>query len=456
MQVPEHWEPRGYQLEFLRGIRNARIGVLEWARRSGKTMTVFNYSISRMVEEVMTVVIVYPTLKQGYKSFWTNIENDGFKTIDHIPKSLILRQSNTDDNMRIEMKNGSVFMLLGADNPEALRGANGKIYIFDECVDINGEAFGVVRPITALNGGQLLFTGTPKIDGISGATFVRMRKEAEKAPDQYASMVDAHSYMSDDELEKVRQDYIVQYGNDFKFRQEFLLDEGAALATSYYGNMIDEMTKDGRIGLHPYDPKYPVYTAWDLGMSDSTALFFWQYHNKKLRIIDVYETHDVGDRAVVGFVKDKPYVYAWHFFPHDGAKRDSDAVTRIQKIRELGLLNASLLTRHSREDGIEAVAELLHDKNTTFHQPTTGWAVDKLVKYSRKYNPLTGDYEGHDHKTESHIADAMRYIAEAIRQAFSDGGDFFYENAGKEQSTHSEELVSSLGGDDYATDDYDF
>jgi len=455
MQVPAHYVPRDYQLDFLQNIRSVRIAVLEWARRSGKTMTVFNYAVSRMVEETMTVVIVYPTLKQGYKTFWSNIENDGFKTIEHIPQSLIARQSNSDDNMRIELKNGSVFMCLGADNPEALRGANGKIYIFDECVDINGEAFGVVRPITALNGGQLLFTGTPKIDGISGATFIRMRKEAEKQPDQYASMIDATRYMTAEELEKVRQDYIIQYGNDFKFRQEFLLDEGAALATSYYGNLLDTMAKDKRIGLHPYVPDYPVYTAWDLGMSDSTAVLFWQYNNKKLRIIDAYETHDVGDRGIVRFVQSKPYNYAWHFFPHDGAKRDSDAVTRIQKIRELGLLNSSLLVRHSREDGIEAVAELLHNKNTTFHQPMTSWAVDKLIKYSRKYNALTGDYEGHDHKTESHIADAMRYIAESIRQGFSSTGEFYYANAGKEQSTHSEELVSSLYPDE-PDDEYDF
>lgn len=455
MKVPDHYEPRDYQLEFLEGIRNARIGVLEWARRSGKTMTVFNYSIMRMVEEVMTVVIVYPTLKQGYKSFWTNIESDGFKTIEHIPKSLIAAQSNTDDNMRIELKNGSVFMCLGADNPEALRGANGKIYIFDECVDINGEAFGVVRPIVALNGGQLLFTGTPKISGISGATFIRMRKAAEKDPTQFASKIDATHYMSAEELERVRQDYINQYGDDFLFRQEFLLDEGAALATSYYGNIIDNMRKDGRVGIHPYNPDYPVYTAWDLGMSDSTAVLFWQYYDKKLAVIDAYETHDVGDRGIVEFVKGKPYNYAWHFFPHDGAKRDSDAVTRIQKIREMGLLNASLLIRHAREDGIEAVADLLRNKDTTFHQPTTDWAVEKLVKYSRKFNPLTGDYEGHDHKTESHIADALRYVAEAIRQAFSVEGAFYFAEAGKEQSTHSEAMVGSMY-DEGPDDDYDF
>lgn len=455
MNCPENWQPRSYQLDFLQGIRDARIAVLKWARRSGKTMTVFNYAITRMVEETMTVVIVYPTLIQGYKSFWTNIENDGFKTIEHIPKSLIAYQTNSNDNMRIELKNGSVFMCLGADNPDALRGANGKIYFFDETVDINGDAIGVVRPITTLNDGQLIFASTTKINGVSGATFLRLYKEAESQPDQYASRVDATRYMTAEALEKTRQDYLIQYGNDFMFRQEFLLDEGAALATSYYGNLLDKMTKDGRIGIHPYLSDFPVFTAWDLGMSDSTAVFFWQYYKKKLRIIDVYETHDVGDRGVVRFVQSKPYNYAWHFFPHDGAKRDSDAVTRIQKIRDMGLLNSSLLIRHSREDGIEAVAELLQNKNTTFNLPTTNWAVEKLYKYSRKYNATTGDYEGHDHKTESHIADAIRYVAEAVRQAFSSDGDFFYGNSSKEQSTHSEELVTSFNSDE-SEDNYDF
>lgn len=454
MEVPVHYVPRDYQLDFLQNIRNARIAVLEWARRSGKTMTVFNYAVTRMVEETMTVVIVYPTMKQGFRNFWINVENDGFRTIEHIPACLIKSQSNTEDNMRIELKNGSVFMLLGATDAEALRGANGKIYLLDEFVDINSEVLGVIRPILALNGGQTIITSTPKITGVSGATFIRLRKEAEKQPDQFASKIDGHHYMTDEELEKVRQDYIVQYGDDFLFRQEFLLDEGAALATSYYGNLLDDMRKSHRIGIHPYDKNYPVYTAWDLGMSDSTALFFWQYYDKKCRIIDAYETHDVGDSGVVRFVQSKPYNYAWHFFPHDGAKRDSDAVTRIQKIRNLGLLNSSLLTRHNREDGIELVAELLLDKNTTFHKPTTDWAVEKLAKYSRKYNELTGDYEGHDHKTESHIADAIRYTAEAIRQCFSDNGDFLYANVGKEQSTHSEKIVSSFYDD--IDDGYDF
>jgi hypothetical protein len=73
-----------------------------------------------------------------------------------------------------------------------------------------------------------------------------------------------------------------------------------------------------------------------------------------------------------------------------------------------------------------------------------GWAIEKLGKYQRKYNQYTGDYEGPDHKTESHIADAIRYVAEAIDQFFNPTtGDFYYAQSGKELTTHSEELVST-------------
>lgn len=445
MEVPLHWDPRSYQIEFLRGIENARFAVLEWSRRAGKDMTCWNYAISQMVKEPMNVVLVFPTKEQGFKSFWTNIENDGFKTIEHVPKELIASQTNSVDNMTMTLKNGSTFTVLGSSNPEALRGANGKIYILSEFVDIPSGVLGVIRPIVAVNGGKIIINSTPKLDGISGGTFLRLYAAAEKDPTQFASKVYATEYLSETQLEQIRQDYIVEYGNDFLFRQEFLLDENAATSTSYYGNVISLMVEQGRIGVHGYNTDYPVYTSWDLGMADSTAVIWWQYYNHELHIIDAYETHDIGDEPIVRFVQSKPYRYAWHFFPHDGAKRDSDAISRIQKIRALGLVNSSLLTRTSREDGIKRVVERLRNMTTTMNQPFMQFAIDKLKLYKRKFNPTTGDYEGPDHTTESHIADALRYCTDAIEQAFDPKtGLFFYRGtADAIPTTQSEEIVGT-------------
>lgn len=155
MQVPAHRLPlRDYQQEIVSALdTDIRQAVLVVARRGAKTYTVFvEHIIPKMARETMNVVIVYPTAKQGFKNFWTNIENDGFKTLDHIPKELVLSRSNSEDDMRITLINGSTLFVLGANNPEALRGANAKIYFFDEFVDIPSGALGVVRPITNMNG----------------------------------------------------------------------------------------------------------------------------------------------------------------------------------------------------------------------------------------------------------------------------------------------------------------
>lgn len=465
MLVPAHQLPlRDYQLDFLQNIRSVRLAVLVWARRAGKDYMCFRHAIERMVEEPMNVVIIFPTAEQGFKSFWTNIENDGFKTLDHIPKQLIASQTNSKDDMHITLKNGSTLFVVGATNADAMRGANGKIYILSEFVDIPSGVLGVIRPIVTVNGGQIIIQSTPKQDGISGATFKRLYEAAKKNKGQYASYVQADKYLTPEQLEQARQDYIDEYGNDFLFRQEMLLDWGQSSATSYYGDRLTKMKKSGNIGIHPYNDKYPVYTAWDLGLADSTAIWFWQYYNKELHIIDAYETHDVNDEAVAKYVLSKPYNYAWHFWPHDGAKRDSDAYRRVDKARTYGLTNLSLLTRANREQGIRKFMELLDTPSTTIHRPNCEWAVEKLGKYQRKYNEYTGDYEGPDHKTESHIADAARYIAEAIDYHFHPvTGAFLLMGQETVQAAKSEKIVETYiysGSNDewgdWQNDGYDF
>lgn len=393
-----------------------------WSRRGGKDMTAFAYAVKKMVETPMNVVLVWPTKKQGYDNFWTNVENDGFKTLDHIPKQLIASQTNNKDDMKIVLKNGSTLTLLGAGDPEALRGANGKIYILSEFVDLPPGVLGVIRPIVAVNGGQIIVQSTPKIDGVSGATFQLLYERAKKHPKQFASRVIATAYLTDEELEEIRQDYIAEYGNDFLFRQEFLCDWGQTSQTSYYGAILRELQKAKKIGIFEHDSRYPVYTAWDLGMADQTAITFFQYFlidNKPVvRIIDYYENNNLDNEIHVKFLKTKPYNYAWHFFPHDGSVRDSDAIERIEKIRKHGLTNSSLLRRERKEDGIKRVSSWL--KKTVINEPMTGTLIKKLKLYKRKYNGITGDYMGPEHKTESHAADSVRYMFQAIELEFNE------------------------------------
>lgn len=448
MEIPLNFNPRGYQIKAIQALETGVVmNIWCWARRAGKDLTAFAYGIRKMVESPVNVVLVFPTKQQGYESFWTNIENDGFATLDHIPKQLIESQTNSPSNMKIILKNGSTFTLLGCTDPDALRGANGKLYIFSEFVDEPGEALDVIRPIIAVNGGQIIIQSTPKIDGISGGTFKIMFDRAIQSVKQFASLITAREYLDEETLEDLRQETIAKNGNDFKWRQEYLCDWGQASSTSYYGAALEAMAKAGRIGLVPYNPAFPVYTAWDLGMSDSTAITFFQYYKDekgkmRVRIIDYYETHDIGTKIIVEFVKGRHYNYAWHFFPHDGAVRDSDAIQRIEKIREYGLLNSSLLRREPIEDGIARAVTGLVD--TLMNAATTEELRRKLALYKRKFNPLTGDYLGPEHKTESHAADSTRYVFTAIDQDFDkETGAFLYAPDSVQDSYETESIATA-------------
>jgi phage terminase large subunit len=442
MQIPLHYDPRWYQAEAIRALEEGvRFAVWCWARRGGKDMTAFAYAVKKMIESPMNVVLVFPTKKQGFDNFWTNVENDGFKTLDHIPAALIASKSNSPDNMKITLINGSTFTLLGATDPEALRGANGQLYILSEFVDIPAGVLGVIRPIVAVNGGQIIVQSTPKIDGISGATFKTLFDRAKTHPKQFASRILATEYLTAEELEDIRQDYIAEYGNDFLFRQEFLCDWGQTSQTSYYGEILQILEKNKKIGSFPYDDKYPVYTAWDLGMADQTAVTFFQYflvdNKPQVRIIDYYESNNLKSEAHVKFIQAKPYNYGWHFFPHDAKVRDSDAIERIEKIREHGLTNSSVLRREPKEDGIGRVATKLRE--AVIHAPMTINLVKKLKLFKRKFNGVTGDYEGPEHKTESHAADSTKYLFQAVEMEFDkENCELLYSQSGESDVYESE------------------
>jgi phage terminase large subunit len=444
MQIPVNFIPRDYQAMALAALdAGVILSVWCWSRRGGKDFTAFGYAVKKMVETPMNVVLVFPTKEQGKNSFWENVENDGFKTIDHIPSQLIESQDNS--NMRIRLKNGSTFQVLGATDPDALRGANGKLYIFSEFVDIPGAALDVIRPIIAVNGGQIIIQSTPKIDGISGGTFKilfdrALKNWTEGDKTQYASRVTADAYLSAKALEDIRQETIAKNGNDFWFQQEFMCSWGQVSSTSYYGGILTQIEKRGYISEFPYNPAFPAFTSWDYGMSDSTAIEFWQYINKQPIIIDYFETHDIALGSTLEYVKSKPYNLMWHFFPHDLSVRDSDAIARIEKVREAGLINSSLLRREPKEDGIKRAVELT--ANTRFNEATTENLRRKLGMYKRKFNPLTGDYEGPEHKTESHAADSHRYMAAAIDQEFDPKTGLFLYSPDLQEATYDSDTIN--------------
>lgn len=160
--LPYNFTPRDYQRPFLNaldaGITRA---IIVWNRRSGKDKVCFNYMIRRAVEKVGTYYYFLPSYNQSKKVIWDNIDNDGFKMLDHIPRDIVKRTNATE--LKIELNNGSIIQLIAADEfKKSGVGANPIGVVFSEYSISSPEAWKFCSPILAVNGGWAVFNFTPR------------------------------------------------------------------------------------------------------------------------------------------------------------------------------------------------------------------------------------------------------------------------------------------------------
>jgi phage terminase large subunit len=152
--------------------------------------------------------------------------------------------------------------------------------------------------------------------------------------------------------------------------------------------------------------------------------------------MDMYETNNFGLNSIIPILQSKPYNYGWHFLPHDGTVASlNDNVSRIAYLHSKGITNASTLRREGVSIGIGRVKDGL--LGLLINAGTTGAFNRKIRIYKRKFNPMTGDYIGPDHKSESHIADMLRYLFTAIHYFWDEKGEFLNspENANEEYAS---------------------
>lgn len=160
--LPHKFRPREYQLTALKELDGGKDrAILVWNRRSGKDKTCFNFTIKKAFERVGTYFYFLPTYSQAKKVIWDNIDNDGFRMLDHIPPELIKSTNATE--LKIELVNGSVIQLIAADEfKKSGVGTNPIGVVFSEYSITDPEAWRFVSPILAVNGGWAIFNFTPR------------------------------------------------------------------------------------------------------------------------------------------------------------------------------------------------------------------------------------------------------------------------------------------------------
>src|SRR6476660_5991775 len=202
----------------------------------------------------------------------------------------------------------------------------------------------------------------------------------------------------DSELALARRDLTEE-----QYAQEFECSFDAAVIGAYYGKLMMRADAERRVAGVPYDPSALVWTSWDLGIRDATAIWFAQVIGREIRIIDYYEASGVDLGHYVREINLRPYVYAGHIVPHDA------------QARELG-------TGTSRvEDVINAVRMFM--PKCWFDEHKCARGIDALKLYRADYDPALQALRPQPvHDWTSHAADSFRYLAMTLdRQAVQSG-----------------------------------
>ena len=157
-----------------------------------------------------------------------------------------------------------------------------------------------------------------------------------------------------EEREKMRTD------NPEMFDHVWLGEPMTAKTGSVFGKQLAQARSEGRITKVPYDASTGVYTAWDLGIGDSTVIWFFQVVGREIHFIDHYEGSNEDLGHYISYIQNKPYQYTTHFLPHDSKARElQTGMTRVEFFNNHGIYNIEVLrpTNFSLgQDDIDLVA----------------------------------------------------------------------------------------------------
>ena len=309
-----------------------------------------------------------------------------------------------EGELRADLPGEARIQLFGADNPDALRGIYFDGVVLDEYAQMSSTVWTqVIRPALADRGGWAIFIGTPK----GRNALYHLYRFAEENADWHAAIYRASEtgIIPRDELEAARRDM-----SDAEYAQEFECSFDAANVGAYYGKPMEEAKHDGRIAGVPWDPAVKVHTAWDLGIGDSTAIWFVQQIAREIHWIDYYEASGVGLDHYAKVLGEKPYAYGEHLVPHDAKARElGTGRTRIETLASLGI-KARVVPLHAVDDGINAVRNLI--PRSWFDAKKCDRGIEALRHYRRAWDERNGVFQPRPvHDWASHAADAARTAA---------------------------------------------
>ena len=400
------YRPRDAQRQIHKAVAGNRFVVVVAHRRMGKTVAAINQLVHSALKsnlEAPRYAYIAPTYGQAKRIAWDYLER-------------FTRPLDAKLNIS-ELKSeffGRRIQLYGSDSPDSLRGQYFDGVVIDEIADQDPKIWNeIIRPALADRKGFALFLGTPK-----GRNHFADFRDRAASSDDWALLefkASQTGILDAAELESAKK----EMGDD-RYAQEFECSFQAPVTGSFYGELINQLEEKGRITGIEFEPLAKTVCAWDLGMSDSTAIWVAQVVGKEVRLVDFLENHGIGLDYYFGWLQENNYHHAMQILPHDVEVRElGTGKSRKEVLQEAGL-EITVCPRLSVADGIQSVRQLLP---RCWFDKDTKQGLDALRNYRRDYDERRAVfYDKPLHDWSSHAADAFRYLAVGLDESGGDWG----------------------------------
>lgn len=415
IRLPHLFTPRSYQIPFLETFPEVkRRAVWVVRRRAGKDLTAWSaVVIPEAVETVGIYYYLFPDYAQAEKAIWSGMDNDGIPFLDRIPKQLIKGEPNKT-KMRVELVNGSIIQLAGSDNYDRLVGTNVRGMVFSEWSLCDPRAWAYLAPMIGANNGWALFLYTPRGRNHGYDTL----QAAQDDPEWFAQVltVDDTGEMQPGELAQARADAKILglSGDDLEnyIQQEYYCSFAAGVQGAYYAKLLERAETEGRIREHLPIANVPVYTRWDLGMDDSTAIWLYQYVGQEPRFIGFYENRGQGLEHYAVWLQQyaqrREFVYGAHRLPHDGAVKElGTGKSRQEVLQGYRIGRVEVVPKQDPNDGIQSARTEL--ALAYFDKTECAAGLKALAHYHTEWDEARKTFRTTPHHDwSSHAADAYR------------------------------------------------
>lgn len=413
------YSPREWQKKI--HFAHQRFKFLIIHRRAGKTVAMINEIIDKALKCPLKnpqYAYLAPTYSQAKKIAWQYIRDFAGvipgATFNEQELLLTIPRGNTIvDGVK---KNDVIkVFLLGAENYNSLRGIYLDGAVLDEFADMHPDLWStVIRPALSDRLGWATIVGTARPGAIhqfyknikdNPAWFTLIMKASE-------SGLIAQAELDAAKIEMGEEAYLQEYECEFETDQE----------ANYYLKYVIDMEKNGKMREGLYDLALPVQCFFDLGVGDSTAIWFRQVLKNEHRAVDYYEASGKGIEHYAQVLQKKNYYYNRIILPHDAKARQLSTGKTIQESMEAFFRGiVEIQKKQNKQDRINASRVLL--SSIYMDNVKCARGIECLKSYKREWdakNQIYSDDPKHD--WSSHGSDAFGYMALDNRggQSFSE------------------------------------